>query len=437
MKPDELYGQTLECECGRTHQILPREVVYASDATGRLPEVCRRAAEGRRVAVLYDVRTGEVAGEAAAEALRQDGWTVRALLVPDGPAGRWPACDDVTRDRLVERLDKVDLFVPVGSGVMTDLAKWLADPASLPYVPFATAASMNAYASSNIAPAVEGVKRVVYSQPPAAVVSSPQILADAPYEMTVAGLGDVLAKSVSSPDWYLNGELFGDYYCSRSVGLVADLEPRYLGRPEDIRARKGEAIEALFQALLLTGVAMTMAQTSSPASGAEHLISHSLDMLAAAEGTEHDLHGRQVGLGTVLTCELYRRVLAVESPTFVQTATEVDRSFWGPLADGVADEYEQKLPRMAAAREKLQRGGVWDDLRSKLAGIVRPPERVRDCLTRAGGATTAEHVGTDRTRLLEVFRRCNQIRARFTVLDLAMLIGVMPGAAAEIVDGWA
>ena len=437
MNPDELYGQTFECECGRTHEIRPREVVYAADAMRRLPGVCRRATDGRRVAVLFDVRTGEVAGEAAVEALRQGGWAVQALLVPDGPAGRWPACDDVTRDRLVERLDEVDLFVPVGSGVVTDLAKWLADPASLPYVPFATAASMNAYASSNIAPAVEGVKRVVYSQAPAAVVSSPQILAEAPYEMTVAGLGDVLAKSVSSPDWYLNHLLFGDYYCGRSVGLVADLEPLYLDRPEDIRARRGEAIEALFQALLLTGVAMTMAQTSSPASGAEHLISHSLDMLASAQGTGHDLHGRQVGLGTILTCELYRRVLAVESPTFVDTPAEVDRAFWGPLADVVAEEYEQKLPRLALAREKLETGGAWDELRSKLAGMVRPPERVRDCLARAGGATTAEHVETDRGRLLDIFRRCNQIRSRFTVLDLAMLIGVMPAAAAGIVDDWA
>ena len=76
-------------------------------------------------------------------------------------------------------------------------------------------------------------------------------------------------------------------------------------------------------------------------------------------------------------------------------------------------------------------------MRSKLAGMVRSPERVRDCLARAGGATTAEHVGTDRARLLDVFMRCSQIRARFTVLDLAMLIGVMPARAAEIVDGWA
>ena len=45
---------------------------------------------------------------------------------------------------------------------------------------------------------------------------------------------------------------------------------------------------------------MTMAETSAPASGGEHLISHSLDMMSSIDGQPHDLHGRQVGIGTIL-----------------------------------------------------------------------------------------------------------------------------------------
>ena len=198
-------------------------------------------------------------------------------------------------------------------------------------------------------------------------------------------------------------------------------------------------MEALFRALLLTGVAMTLAETSAPASGAEHLISHSLDMLAAAAGREHDLHGRQVGVGTVLTAELYRRVLARESPNWSARALDegVDAAFWGALAPAVARERAEKRPRHQAAREALSRGGAWDALRADLSAKLRPPEFLHDCLARAAAATRAEDIGTDRRRLAAIFARAHQMRARFTILDLARLIGVMPAAAGEIIETWA
>ena len=69
--------------------------------------------------------------------------------------------------------------------------------------------------------------------------------------------------------------------------------------------------------------------------------------------------------------------------------------------------------------------------------MLRTPETLRDCLARAGAATTAEHIKTDRPRLLAVFLRAHQMRPRFTILDLARLVGVLPAAAAEIIEGWA
>ena len=54
-------------------------------------------------------------------------------------------------------------------------------------------------------------------------------------------------------------------------------------------------------------MAMTLMGTSVPASGGEHLLSHTLDMMAEVRGESHDLHGRQVGIGTVLSAALYRK----------------------------------------------------------------------------------------------------------------------------------
>jgi len=422
-----------------------------------------------------DKRTQAVAGADAAQELSRAGWKVQEVVVPDPPKGSgamatrrsrahaprrlgqartgepscaprraavWPgptfhpACDDRTRESLDARIGQPDLIVSVGSGVINDLVKWLAYDAHLPFVTFATAASMNGYTSANVAPSVRGVKTLIRARPPLTVLADPRIIAGAPYEMTAAGLGDVLAKSVSSADWYLNHLLFGDYYCARSVGLIARIEPLYLEHPEDLRDRKPQAVEALFQALLLTGAAMTMAESSAPSSGAEHMLSHALDMMSFADGAAHDLHGRQVGVGTILASELYRRLLEIRTPAF-RDPPGVDRDFWGPLADPVADEFARKLDRYRQAAERLSGPGAWDDLRNALTPMLRPPEVIRDCLERAGAAFKAEHIGCDRKRLLDAFRHAHQIRSRFTVLDLAWLVGLMPGAADAIVAQWA
>ena len=61
---------------------------------------------------------------------------------------------------------------------------------------------------------------------------------------------------------------------------------------EDLARR--ESHESLAKGLLLSGLAMAAAGTSRPCSGAEHLISHSLDRLL---GERAAMHGEQVALG--------------------------------------------------------------------------------------------------------------------------------------------
>jgi glycerol-1-phosphate dehydrogenase [NAD(P)+] len=457
---DSIYGTSFPCQCGRRHVVRPEEVIYSADAVSRLPEVCAKyvaapAGGRRRCAVLMDARTRAAAGERAAAALRAAGWQVNEVMVPDRtdgglaagpPAGglgrqgsrpRDPVCDDITKAALAARLGAVDLVVPVGSGVVNDLGKWLAFDAGVPFIPLATAASMNGYTSANVAPTIGGVKTLLRAAPPPAVLAEPPVIAAAPYEMTASGLGDAMAKSVSSADWRLNHLLFGDYYCARGVALIAEIEPLYLDHPQAIRARHATALAALFDALLLTGVAMTMAESSAPASGGEHLISHSLDMMSALDGRPHDLHGRQVGVATVMAAELYRRVLAIESPDLCDAPAAVDGAFWGRLADGVAEEYACKSDRLRSAKAALASGETWDNLRADLSAMLRPPQRIHACLAAAGAACSAEDIGCPRERLLAALGHAHEIRPRFTILDLAHLTGILPAAAEEIVEQWA
>ncbi len=440
MELDQVFGRTFACACGRTHAIAPQQVVIADDAIARLAEQLASCTDGRRVAVIADRRTLAVAGESAAAAVAAAGWAVQVVCVPDrdgdDPLYGGPVCDDRTRSWLVDRLEPVDVLLAVGSGVINDLTKWVAYDCSRPYVVFATAASMNGYTAANVAPTIDGVKCLIRARPPGAVVTALPVIASAPPRLTSAGFGDVLAKGVSNADWYCNHQFFGDYHCERAVGLIGEIEPRYRDRPESIADGDGDAIAALFEALLLTGAAMTMAESSAPASGGEHLISHALDMMAARDGIAHDLHGRQVGVGTVLAAALYERVLAVERPRPIDPPP-CESGFWGGQGPAVARACAAKAERLERARTQLADPAVWDALRRRLAAQVPRAANVQDRLRRARAAVSAADLGIDSARLATALAHAHEIRPRFTVLDLARLLGILPDAAPQLVAQWA
>jgi len=442
MDLSKLLGTSFDCGCGRTHRVPVRELAYRRDAVDMLPETLRRncgQTSPRRVVVVADVRTGEVCGDRTRKSLERAGLAVSRIVVPDR-GGRGPVCDDGTCYALVGQLRPCnpDVVVAVGSGVINDLCKWSSFELGLPYVVVATAASMNGYSSANVAPPIAGVKMLIEARPPVAVVAEPAVIEQAPRKMTTAGFGDTIAKHQSNGDWIVNHLLVGEYHCSFCAGIVAGIEPLYLDRPEDIREGKPEAIRGLFEALFWTGTAMTLVGTSAPASGGEHLLSHTLDMMAEVRGENHDLHGRQVGIGTILSAALFQRILSVENPILSDLPSSVDDGFWiaPSVASAIREQYDAKRQRLDPIRRKIGQRDVWDRLRTREKAEVKGPQTIRDWLSRAGGATCAADIDCSRDRLRSAILHMHEIRKRFTVIDLAWLVGVMPDAADEIIDEW-
>ena len=251
----------------------------------------------------------------------------------------------------------------------------------------------------------------------------------------------MLAKSVSSADWKLNKFLFDDYYCQDSVDLLKDLEPVYLDNPDKIRAKDPQALQALFEALLYSSIAMTITGTSSPASGGEHLISHTLDMLALRDNRRHDYHGRQVGVASIFTAALYQEVMAIDRPEFADLPDTIDAKFWGSLAPIVEKEYVKKLAKLKSAVPFLNQADNWSRLKEQLEPGLVPAEKLKNCLRTAGGAHRFSDLrdngaSLDRQKFLEVVLHANQMRERFTVLDLALLLGFTQGKYEELLDTW-
>jgi glycerol-1-phosphate dehydrogenase [NAD(P)+] len=417
-----------------------RQFLYEPGAVDRLPEIVRQCSgDSRHAVVVADARTWDVCGRQAQEGLKKAGVNGVRVLVPDRRNGG-PMCDDVTVRLLVEQVRRVqhDLVVAVGSGVINDLSKWAAFQLGIPYLVVATAASMNGYSAANVAPTIGGVKMLLEARAPLAVIAEPAVIEHAPREMTTAGFGDTIAKHQSNADWVMNHFLSDEYYCKFCAGIVTGLEPLYLNHPEEIRDGRPEAIRGLFEALFWTGMAMTLVGTSAPASGGEHLLSHTLDMMAELRGESHDLHGRQVGIGTLLSAALYRRVLAIDNPALAQLPSSIDSRFWSvpSVVAAVAEQYGSKMARLEPIRKRIAGHDAWDQLRTKLAAEVKSPETIRTWLQRAGAAVSIADIGCSRERIRSAILHMHEIRKRFTIVDLAWLAGALPGGADDLIDEW-
>jgi glycerol-1-phosphate dehydrogenase [NAD(P)+] len=408
-------------------------MLYDEQMFDKLPEILGQCTPGQRVILIADERTFLIAGKAALEALQHADWETQTLIVADSDHGP-PVCDDVTFESLKRELRAADILLAVGSGVINDLTKWLACDSNLPYAVIATAASMNGYTSANVAPTVNGVKSIIYAAAPVACLAVPSIIENAPFEMTAAGLGDVVAKPISTADWIMNHFLFDEYFCPECTELITALEPMYFDHPEHVRDRKPEAIGALYQALLNSGIAMTMVGTSAPASGGEHMLSHTLDMMSAVDRVPHDLHGRQVGLGAIFAAALYEKIFLIDTPKCLPLPPEIDRRFWGKLADPVAEQYALKQPHLAKMLQIFSSPVIWKTFSDQIRIGLRTPAELKNCLRLAGAAHRFQDIGCSRDRFRHAILHMHEIRKRCTVVDLAWTLGLLPNAVDDLID---
>ena len=197
-----------------------------------------------------------------------------------------------------------DVVVGVGSGVINDVCKILSNATGNPYIIVGTAPSMDGYASATSSMSRDGVKVSLNSRCADVIIGDTDILKTAPDHMLRSGLGDMLAKFVSIAEWRIAHLITGEYYCEEVAQLIRTALKKCVDNAEGLLKREDAAVEAVFEGLVIGGVAMAYAGTSRPASGVEHYISHVLDMRGMEFGTPVDLHGTQCAVGTLIAVKL-------------------------------------------------------------------------------------------------------------------------------------
>jgi glycerol-1-phosphate dehydrogenase [NAD(P)+] len=182
---------------------------------------------------------------------------------------------------------------------------------------------MDGYASATSSMSRDGVKISLNSRCADVIIGDTDILKTAPMHMLRSGLGDMLAKFVSIAEWRIAHLITGEYYCEEVAQLIRGAVKKCVENAEGLLAREDAAIEAVFEGLVIGGIAMAYAGVSRPASGVEHYFSHVWDMRGLEFGTRVDLHGIQCAMATMKAVELYEKVMEVK-PDYAKAKAYVD-----------------------------------------------------------------------------------------------------------------
>jgi len=202
-------------------------------------------------------------------------------------------------ERVIEtaQTQEADYLIGLGGGKPIDIAKMAADEINCGLVSLPTAASHDGIVSGRSSIPEGDTRHSVAADPPLAVIADTEIMAKAPWELTTAGCADIISNYTAVQDWRLANRLKNVEY-SEYAGALSEMTAEMLvDNADSIKPNLEESAWIVVKALVSSGVAMSIAGSSRPASGAEHLISHQLDRIAPGQA----LHGHQVGVASIIT----------------------------------------------------------------------------------------------------------------------------------------
>ncbi|WP_165984655.1 iron-containing alcohol dehydrogenase family protein [Streptomyces sp. YIM 98790] len=254
-------------------------------------------------ALLADQRIAPT-GKFAVAVSEGSGRALRDRLAPDLPGADWFQVGGGTLDDAVRLANRVrrghyDALVGLGGGRIIDCAKFAAARVGLPMVAVATNLSHDGLCSP-VATLDNDAGRGSYGVPtPIAVVIDLDVIRHAPSRYVRSGIGDTISNISAVADWELSHKVTGEPIDGLAAAMARQAGEAVLRHPGE--AGDDDFLTVLAEGLVLTGIAMSIAGDSRPASGACHEINHALDLLYPRRRAPH---GEQCGLGAAFAMHL-------------------------------------------------------------------------------------------------------------------------------------
>jgi glycerol-1-phosphate dehydrogenase [NAD(P)+] len=296
---------------------LPREIHTGPGIIHETGAICRDLRFEGKVLVVSGPKTLKIGGEDAIKSLQDQGFEVENIIIEK-------ASKDAVHN-VQNLITNVSLVLGIGGGKVIDVAKLASTRSGVNFISVPTAASHDGIASPRASIRNKGGSVSLEAEPPIGVIADTKIISQAPFRLLAAGCGDIISNQTAILDWKLAHRLLNEYYSDSASALSLMTAKMTMKSAGAIKEGLIESSELVVKALISSGMAISIANTSRPASGSEHKFSHALDVIAPQPA----LHGEQCGVGTIMMMYLHggdwkyiRDTLKViKAPT---TASELD-----------------------------------------------------------------------------------------------------------------
>ncbi len=260
-----------------------------------LPEICADLKLQPRALIVTGPSTQEVVGKAISDLLENGGFHPASLITS---ASR---LEEVDRAERLAREIKAGFIIGAGGGRSIDIAKLASLRLDVPFLSVPTAASHDGICSAQASLTVNGETASIPAHAPLAIVADTRIISQAPARLLAAGCGDIISNYTAILDWRLAHRLRNEEYSEYASALSGMTAKMIVELASDIRPGLEESAKIVVKALISSGVAMSIAGSSRPASGSEHKFAHATNRIAPGRA----LHGELCGLGTIMMMYLH------------------------------------------------------------------------------------------------------------------------------------
>ena len=211
---------------------------------------------------------------------------------------------------------------------------------------------------------------------------------------------------------------------------------KIMAASDKIALRDPDAIASVAEGLVLAGLGMAYAEISRPASGLEHYFSHMWEMMALERGVPYDLHGIQVGVGTLLTMQIYQKLRTV-TPDRARAEAHMrafDRDRWeaqvrrifGKTADQII-KIEDQTRKNDPARHAARLDNIvnhWGEI-LKIIDEELPDYRwLHDAMARTGMPMTPADIGIPERDVIDAFVGARDIRDKYLSCSMIWDLGL-------------
>jgi glycerol-1-phosphate dehydrogenase [NAD(P)+] len=385
-------------------------------------------------ALVADQNTYAVLGAQVHQMLEAQGWQVTLILLEGEPV----LAGDVSVFQMLDGLPaRPVVCLAVGSGTVTDVVRMTSHRTRNRFISIPTAPSVDGYSSTNAPLVSRGFKKSFWAQPPEAIFAHLPTLQAAPQELIASGFGDMLGKFIAAADWNLGHLLWNEDYDPEIANHTSMALQLCLAQADSLCARGAEGIRLLMEGLVESGISMLRMGNSNPASGAEHHISHYLEMKSLMENGPHHLHGSSVALASIYVAGIYAKLrhmtrdqaakkLEVAAKPDPEEEIKIIRKTFGPLADQAIAEIHEQLYMSDARFDELKETILnhWEEIVNYAASVPEPEQFVH-WLRQSGGPTTPEEMGISQDDMKLALRKAHYLRRRFTVTKLLHYMGML------------